>query len=290
MEFTTPLVSAAALRQFIDDPNCFVFDVRHELNDFSAGQRAYTEGHLPNAYFLAVETDLSGPKNGTNGRHPLPDPAILAARLSELGVRADSRIVAYDAHGGAFAARLWWLLQWMGHEAVSVLDGGLNAWVRAGGELVTAVPEPRSAAPGAALLNPRAVSHHTRATVNAEQLRLHPDQFRLIDARAPERYRGEVEPIDPVAGHIPGALNHFFKNNLNADETFKSSIELRSQWQALLNSELNVSNKIVHYCGSGVTACHNVLACEIAGIHGTGLYPGSWSEWCSQTQTQNAAA
>lgn len=251
-----------------------VFDCRADLADHQAGRRAYEAGHLPGAHFLSLEDVLSGAKNGRNGRHPLPAREALAATLAACGVDDEStQIVAYDSHGGTYAARLWWLVRWLGHARVAVLDGGLPAWQAAGLPLDTreAPAVPGRFAPAAAL----------QATVDARTLLADQASRRLtvVDARSPDRYRGENETIDPVGGHIPGALNRFFKDNLASDGRFKSKAELREAWQALLDGR--AMQDVVLQCGSGVTACHNALALAVAGLDGARLYPGSWSEWCS---------
>ena len=245
-----------------------VVDCRHNLLDFDAGLRAYREAHLPGAHFLHMEDDLSGPKTGHNGRHPLPDPHMLAAKLGALGIDANKQIVAYDQNNGMFAARLWWLARWLGHDRVAVLDGGFDAWRAAGMETSTVPPSP---VPAHFVLRPS-----LEATVLASDI-VEPHDLRLIDARAADRFQGRNETIDPVAGHIPGALNRPFAHNIEADGRFKSAQVLRTEFQALLREQ--DASHVVHYCGSGVTAAHNRLAMEVAGLSGSRLYPGSWSEW-----------
>lgn len=271
MSYTT-LVDAATLRAHLSDPAWRIVDVRHQLADVGYGERAYAAGHIPGAVFLHCDRDLSGPTTGSNGRHPLPDPLRLAARLGEIGVGAATQVIVYDDAQGMIAGRLWWLLRWLGHDRVAVLDGGLPAWLAAGGEMVVEVPIlPRAdfnARPCASCVD----ADHVRAFL--ETSRIH-----LIDARSPDRFRGENETIDPVAGHIPGAVNRFFQNNLQADGRFKPAAELRAEWLAVLAGRS--PEDVVHQCGSGVSACHNVLAMEIAGLPGSRLYAGSWSEWCA---------
>lgn len=270
----TTLISAEdlqALRAGARPP--LLLDVSFDLADTSAGERAYAAGHLPGAHYLHLDRDLSGPKAGEGqvftGRHPLPEPATFAQRLAALGLDAGQQVVVYDGQGGMYAARVWWMLRWLGHEAVAVLDGGIAAWQAAGGALVTEVP--------AAQAGSFQASAPLAPSLNADALQARLGRVRLLDARAGERFRGEVEPLDRQAGHIPGALNRFFKDNLQADGRFKPADALRAEFEALLPPF--AAPEVVHQCGSGVTACHNLLAMEHAGLHGSRLYPGSWSEW-----------
>jgi len=267
----TPLISVAELAGHPGNPNWIICDCRHDLVDTEAGRRAYRESHIPGAKFVHLDEDLSAPKTGRNGRHPLPAPEQFARRLGELGVGNAKQVVAYDASGGYYAARLWWMLRWLGHDAVAVLDGGWNAWTKAGLPSIAAVPSYKAAwfVRGAALVR----------AVTVEDVARDPGtpQRRLLDARSPDRYRGENETLDPVAGHIPGAGNRFFKLNLDAAGGFKPPAALRQDFEAILGAV--PPSEVVHYCGSGVTACHNLLAMEIAGLSGSRLYPGSWSEW-----------
>lgn len=271
MSFTT-LVDVATLQSHLDDASWLVIDVRHQLADIGYGERAYAQGHIPGAIFLHCDRDLSGPMTGSNGRHPLPDPEKLARRFGEIGIGSATQVVVYDDAQGMIAGRLWWLLRWLGHEAVALLDGGLPAWQAAGGVMSDVVPR----------LLPQSFSNRQQAlTVNADYLlaNLAAPNMHLIDARGPDRFRGENESIDPVGGHIPGAINRCFKDNLQADGRFKAAAELRSEWLAVLAG--SPAEQVVHQCGSGVSACLNVLAMEIAGLTGSRLYPGSWSEWCA---------
>lgn len=273
----TTLISAGNLNERLNAAagNVLVFDCRFDLAAPDAGTAAYAASHIPGAHYLHLDRDLSGPKTGANGRHPLPDRAALVATLAARGLSAGQQVVAYDAQGGMFAARLWWLLRWLGHDSVALLDGGLPAWQAAGLPLTQAVPLAAhgSFKAGAPL----------QVTVDAQAVErnLATRDLTLVDARAPDRYRGENETIDPVGGHIPGALNRFFKDNLTPDGRFKTAHTLRDEFGALLGDK--TPEHVVLQCGSGVTACHNVLAMEIAGLHGAALYPGSWSEWCSDT-------
>lgn len=271
MRYST-LVSSALLAEHLDDPDWRVFDCRHQLTDPDAGGRAFAAEHLPGSLFLHLDRDLSGPMNGRNGRHPLPDPLLLAAKLGEAGVSAATQVVAYDDAGGAFAARLWWLLRWLGHDRVAVLDGGIDRWRAEDRSVVSAVPE---SVPTVLEVNLRDwVVCSAEVLVNLEERR-----FCLLDARSPDRFRGENETLDPVGGHIPGARNRFFRDNLDADGCFRPAAELRREYLALLAGV--EPGAVVMTCGSGVTACHNLLAMEIAGLPGARLYAGSWSEWCS---------
>ena len=271
--------------QLHDLPNTgvLILDVRHSLADFTQGRTLYTQSHLPNAHFMDIETDLSGEKTKQTGRHPLPDFDVLAEKLRQFGMNKDTQVVAYDDAGGMMAARAWWLLRALGHEAVAVLDGGIAAWERVGYALTDAVPA--LTVQGDFQRKPSLMRVCTADEVlskldTAEQL--------LVDARSPERYRGAVEPIDPIAGHIPSAVNAFCANNLQADGTFKPATELRVQWLNLLGEEIESDmDRVVHYCGSGITASHNLLSMHIAGLdvshHGASLYAGSWSEWIADT-------
>ncbi|QJQ07052.1 sulfurtransferase [Undibacterium piscinae] len=275
--FTT-LISAQELSAQITQTNTVLLDCRHDLMDACSGQNAYQQGHLPNARFVHLDRQLSGPKKSSDqmfsGRHPLPSEEDFIQCLRSLGVNDDTQVIVYDAHGGMFAARLWWMLRWVGHQAVAVLDGGLPAWVAQGLPLSTALPE---VSPGTISRKPSLVTY-----VNVDQVldNLSTQQRLVVDARSPDRYRGENETMDPVGGHIPGAKNRFFKDNLQADGRFKSPEQLRDEWQAFV-PDVNHANRAIMQCGSGVTACHNLLALEVAGLSGAALYPGSWSEWCA---------
>jgi thiosulfate/3-mercaptopyruvate sulfurtransferase len=277
------LIRAAELMKQLAGPHPPVLlDCGFELADPQAGQRAWAEAHLPGAHYLHLDDDMAGAKHDAagvfRGRHPLPDRRALGARLGALGINAGTPVVAYDAQGGPYAARAWWLLKWMGHEDVAVLDGGAMAWRAAGGAMTA---EPPRAAP----LEPYPLHAPAMPTIEADALRAGLGRVRLVDARAGERFRGEVEPLDRVAGHIPGARNRFFKDNLAADGCFKSAAELRAEWAPLAGD-----GNIVHSCGSGVTACHNLLAAAHAGLGEGTLYPGSWSEWCADPARPQAKA
>jgi thiosulfate/3-mercaptopyruvate sulfurtransferase len=263
-----PAVSPSELAARLADPGLCIVDCRASLQDVSAGRELYRRGHLPGARFADLLDDLSGPiVAGKTGRHPLPAIDELVARLRGWGIGPATQVVAYDDAAGAFAARLWWLLRWLGHDAVSVLDGGFAAWVAEGRPVTAELPTP---AAGDFVARPRPA-----LLVAAEGL-LAPSSLKLFDARAPERYRGDVEPIDAVAGHIPGALNLPFADNL-AGGRLRSPAELRARFvEALAGAPPEAA---VVYCGSGVTACHDIWAFAHAGLALPRLYAGSWSEW-----------
>lgn len=271
------LISVEQLRGLLSSgADVAIIDARFDLADPAAGERAWHEGHLPGSIYLHLDRDLCGEKTGPDGvfqgRHPLPERRAFARTLARCGITPDTRVVALDDQGGVYASRLWWMLRWMGHADVAVLDGGLGAWTATGGPLTTAAPT-RPAAPDYPERPPLV------AAIDATTLSRRLGTLALVDARAGERFRGEVEPIDKAAGHIPGASNRFFKDNLGADGRFKPADRLRAEFGALLGARSGA--EVVHQCGSGVTACHNLLAMEHAGLAGTLLYPGSWSEWSS---------
>lgn len=274
MPYTT-LISAADLAQHIHDQNWIVLDCRHDLANPDTGRNAYAAEHIPLAQFADLDTDLSdkspGPHGEFRGRHPLPARDAFVETLRRWGVNHGSQVVAYDAHGGMFAARLWWMLRWVGHEAAAVLDGGLPAWQALGLPLST---ETSSHPQGNIEPDSSRVT-----TVSAEEIlaNLSNPARTVIDARAPDRFRGENETLDPIGGHIPGAKNRFFKDNLQADGRFKPAKQLQEEFSALITTPQTA----IMQCGSGVTACHNLLAMEAAGLAGAALYPGSWSEWCA---------
>jgi thiosulfate/3-mercaptopyruvate sulfurtransferase len=260
------LISTA---QLADHRGWRIFDCRHDLANPDLGEQQYREGHIPGALFAHLDRDLSGRKTGTNGRHPLPERGAFIAWLGRQGLQLSDQVVCYDAGSGAMAARLWWMLRWVGHESVAVLDGGLAKWVAEKRPVSRDVPRfPETKYPerraGVVALDVAEVEKNLRRML-------------LLDARAPVRFRGEQEPIDPVAGHIPGAANRCSAENISAQGTFKPAGELRKEFQAILGGR--DPSEAVHYCGSGVAACHNLLAMEIAGLPGGKLYAGSWSEW-----------
>jgi thiosulfate/3-mercaptopyruvate sulfurtransferase len=274
MHYTT-LIPAAELAQQLSNPNWIVLDCRHDLANPDAGRAAYDAGHIPNAQFAHLDLDLSDKKPGPNGkfrgRHPLPARDAFIETLRRWGVNRNSQVIAYDAQGSIFAARLWWMLRWIGHENVAVLDGGLPAWIAQHMQLSS---EPASRARGDINAQLSRV-----ATVSADDIvaNLSQPSRIVVDARAPDRFRGENETLDAVGGHIPAAKNRFFKDNLEADGRFKPADRLRADFSALVTTP----EAGIMQCGSGVTACHNLLAMEVAGLPGAALYPGSWSEWCA---------
>ena len=270
MQTFQTVISAEHLHAILEEPDLILLDVRHDLTDHSLGRRKYAESHIPSAIFVAVDDDLAAPRNGRNGRHPLPTPEAFAATLSRLGIDGTRQVVAYDQAQSTYAARVWWMLRWVGHRNVAVLDGGIDAWTRAGFEVGAVVPSPKSA---------RFEVDIKDSPVSVDMLigKLEDIEFSLVDARGADRFRGENETVDPVAGHIPGSENRPYARNLNKDSTFKDAVTLRNEWEAMLGER--TARQVVHSCGSGVTACNNALAMEIAGLPGSRLYPGSWSEW-----------
>ena len=272
MNFNT-LIGVDSLREVLTQ--VVLLDCRFDLAAPAAGRQAYSTAHIPGARYADLNQDLAAPVAADSGRHPLPSPDVLAGRFASLGVTDAAQVIAYDAANGAFAARAWWLLRWLGHSRVAVLDGGFDAWVAGGGALESHAPTPEPVP-----LMVRFTPHvDAEAVVSAtEVLHALKDPARLlVDARAADRYTGSVEPIDPVAGHIPGAVNHPFSGNLGPRGHFLPPALLRSLWQERL-AGVAPQNAIL-MCGSGVTACHNLLALELAGLPGAKLYAGSWSEW-----------
>jgi len=274
----TLLISAAQLQSlFAEQRPLMVFDCSYDLAQPEQGAAQYQHSHIPTALHADLERDLSaapGCDTASGGRHPLPTRESFAAWLSRIGFDNSMQAVVYDRNGGNYCGRLWWMLQWAGHEAVAVLDGGLQAWQAAGGELASGMEPPRTA--GHFTLQPA-----LRRLVDVQQVQaaLGQAEQTIIDARAAARYRGEVEPLDPIAGHIPGALNRPFSDNFQPDGRFKPADTLRAEFEALLQGRAPAS--VVHQCGSGVSAIPNVLAMEVAGLGSSGLFAGSWSQWCS---------
>ena len=267
------LVSTETLAARLDDPDWIVFDTRQDLASPDKGRAAWKAGHIPGAYYMHLDEDLAGAKTGRNGRHPLPPIGDFALRMNHCGVAPGRQVVVYDDGGGSFAVRLWWMLRWLGHESVALLDGGLAAWKRENRALDAAVPAPREGR-----FEPRPAPGATVDTSTVVAGRGSPDMI-LVDARAATRFMGENETLDPVAGHIPGSLNRFWQHNLGHDGRFLPPEELRAEFLEELGDV--APSHVVHSCGSGVTACHNLFAMELAGLAGSRLYPGSWSEWCS---------
>ena len=270
MTYTT-LIDVNTLATRLADPKLVVFDCRHDLAKPEWGGEVYAQSHLPGARFAHLDENLSGPKTGKNGRHPLPDPVAFAQWLGQMGVGNDTQVVGYDSTGGTYGSRLWWMMRWIGHDRVAVLDGGWDAWLKAG-HAVTADVLTARATTLRVNLRP-----HAAVDVSSVLSNIGRKSFMVIDARANDRFHGQNETIDPVAGHIPGATNRFFKENLDAQGRFKAPNVLKSEFSAVLAGR--APTEIVHQCGSGVTACHNALAMEIAGLSGSKVFPGSWSEW-----------
>lgn len=272
----SPIVSIAELASLLGGKELTIVDCRFDLAEPDRGETEYLAAHIPGAVYAHLERDLSGPKTGRNGRHPLPSVEEMSDRFASWGIGEGVRVVAYDGGPGQVASRLWWMLRYLGHQTVSVLDGGFSAWsrrslpVQSGPEQQTKRhfhPRPRPEM----RVDLTGVEHSPSSPNRSWSL--------LIDARDPVRYRGEAEPLDPVAGHIPGARNHFWQDNLDDHGLFLSPDRLRERFTPLLDGA--PPKDTVVYCGSGVTACHNLLALELAGIDGAKLYPGSWSEWCA---------
>lgn len=270
------LIDPATLASLLGDDRLVVVDCRFDLADPSNGEQLYLESHVPGARYAHLDRDLSGDKTGTNGRHPLPTVDQMRERFGSLGTASGRQVVAYDADSGMYAARLWWMLRFMGHHDVAVLDGGFARWMREGHDVRGGREEWTPATFAGAPLEA------WRLDATAVLAGLDDPARLLVDARAEPRFRGESEPLDKTAGHIPGARNFFFQRNLTDDTTFKSVDEIRDQWSRLIGETR--ADHVVMYCGSGVTACHNLLALEHAGLSGARLYPGSWSEWSSDPE------
>ncbi len=268
---SSPLIGARALAEHLGDPGWVIVDCRFSLSAPAAGRQAYERGHIPGARYADLDRDLARTPGAADGRHPLPEPAVLAATLGGWGIDGSSTVVAYDDASGSIAARLWWLMRWLGHARSLVLDGGFAAWRDAG------LPE-ETAAPRSERRTFPLPAAFGRSTVTAEELpALQRDGTLVVDVRSGERFRGEQEPIDPIAGHVPGAVNRPFSANLASDGLFKPPAELARELRVLLDGRR--PEELVAMCGSGVTACHLLLAMTAAGLDGGRLYPGSWSEW-----------
>jgi len=265
------IISTEQLAQHLGEPNWVVIDCRFTLTETEAGRAAYAQSHIPGARYAHLDEDLSGPKTGRNGRHPLPDVQAFAQKLGVWGVDNQTQVVVYDDSFGAIAVRLWWLLRWLGHDAVALLDGGSPKWQRENRPMHAELPQ----------VTPRVFEPQVRpelvADANAVLTAANTRSNLIVDARAEMRFIGEIEPLDPVAGHVPGAKNLPFDDNLDMDGTLLSAAELRAQYTEFLDGE--APERVIHMCGSGVTACHNLLAMEVAGLPGGKLYAGSWSEW-----------
>ncbi len=266
---TGALNTLVATGELARHPEWRVFDCRHDLGKPDLGEQQFRESHIPGAAFAHLDKNLSAPKTGRNGRHPLPDPQAFIAWLGRQGLKPADQVVAYDGGSGAMAARLWWMLRWVGHDAVAVLDGGFAKWVKEGRPVTAQLPAiPATTYPGQV---------RAELAVDVTYVQEHLEEISLVDGRAPARWRGETEPIDPVAGRIPGSLNRFSNDNLTAQGTFKRPEVLKQEFLSVLGTRK--LEAIVNSCGSGVAACHNLLAMEIAGLKGARLYAGSWSEW-----------
>ncbi|MFE4573805.1 sulfurtransferase [Paenibacillus chitinolyticus] len=264
------IVSLEWLYEHLQDPDLLIADCRFALGEPWSGRQDYSIDHIPGAFYVDLEEDMSGEKREHGGRHPLPDLGAFSMRASAIGVDASKTVVAYDDQGGAMAARLWWMLRFLGHERVYVLDRGYSQWKAAGYPVTAEAPQ---ASP--ATFSPK-VQRHMLASMDEVKAKLGEKGTVLIDSREGVRYRGEQEAIDPVAGHIPGARNRFWKDALDAEGSWRSAEEQKERFRGLENAE-----ELIVYCGSGVTACPNVLALEEAGIPGVKLYAGSWSDWVS---------
>jgi thiosulfate/3-mercaptopyruvate sulfurtransferase len=270
--FSNTIVSTEDLAKHLGDPQWLVFDCRFTLTDAEAGRRVYAAGHIPGARYAHLDEDLSAPVvPGKTGRHPLPDPEVLSRKLYEWGVGVNKQVVVYDDSYGSMAVRMWWLLRWLGHPGVALLDGGYPKWMREMRPVTTELPKLDE---GNCVCLPERSQYVTAEEI---QQMLGEGTGLLIDARSERRFSGEYEPLDPIAGHIPGAINWDFEENLDIDGTYLPPEALRENYQALLKGRPPCA--AIHTCGSGVTACHNVLAMEIAGLPGSKLYVGSWSDW-----------
>ena len=267
----TTLISTETLTSHLDDPSWLIADCRYNLKDEQWGHAQYVAGHIPGAIFVNVAHDLAGAPTGTNGRHPLPSPEDMGATFGRLGIGPGTQVVAYDQDAGPYASRLWWMLRYLGHDAVAVLDGGWAKWIREG----------RPARSGgklraAAAFTPR-VRTEMRVTVDEAARRVGDPGVLFVDARSPERFEGQPDPLDNVPGHIPGARNRYYKDNVAGDGTMRSADALRADFERILGDR--AADQVVMYCGSGITACQNLLAMEHTGMRGMKLFAGSWSEW-----------
>ena len=271
------IIKADNLIAILDSDDLVIFDARCDIKDTSYGIDAYNDGHIPNSIFIDIDNDMASPKGPSTGRHPLPDPEKLAEKLSQWGVDNNKQIVVYDDAGGAFAGRVWWIMRWMGHKGgVAVLDGGLSGFLSGGGKLVT---NQKSRDRSSYEYDCKNDMHVSIEEVIEAQYKV---DTALIDARSKERYLGIKDSVDPVAGHVPGALSQPLGNNLTNKGYFKSPEELKLIYSKLLG-DID-SDKIISMCGSGITACHNIIAMEIAGIKNVRLFVGSWSEWITDSK------
>jgi len=277
MNSNSILISAHELQTSLQNQlnDTVIFDCRFDLSNPLIGHQQYLDGHIPGAIYVDLEKDLSGPKNPLQGRHPLPNSSDWANTRTRLGISENTHVILYDLQENTYSARMWWMLKAIGHQYIQILDGGYTEWLQLGGTIENGpsrYPNP--------LLNLPIIEYKGLIKMSDVQHNIKNPCFQIMDARAKERFRGETEPLDPVAGHIPGAMNRPYKNNLNSNHLFKTELELAQEF-------LNIGyapNQVVHSCGSGVTACHNLLAMEIAGLNSSLLYAGSWSEWCNHPE------
>lgn len=271
MKYTT-LITLETLSQHFSDPNWVIVDCHYLLDDPEAGRRAYRRGHIPGAIYAHLDEDLSGEIiPGKTGRHPLPEIETFSETLSGWGIGTETQVIVYDNRGGVIAVRLWWMLKWLGHEAVAVLDGSFNHWKKAGLPVTDETPNPlpKRFVPR---VNPKMV-----ATLEEVETIQQNTEMLLVDSRAPERFRGETEPLDAVAGHIPGAVNYFFMDNLDENGKLRQNSDLKKAFTNLIGD--TPPENVIFYCGSGVTSAHNILAMLHVGVGMGKIYPGSWSEW-----------
>lgn len=271
MSIYTTLIEAEQLFENYTHPKWVIVDCRFDLANPDWGFLDYQTAHIPGSVYAHLDYDLSGSKTSLNGRHPLPDPLEFCQRIGKLGISNDSQVIVLDTVGGSFCSRLWWMLRWLGHQAVAVLNGGLSAWKSHGYPVNSGIE-----------MNPPAQFHgqpDSNCLVSTKEIRalISDSNYKLLDARTPARHRGEIEPYDILAGRIPGSMNRFHENNLLPDGRLKPAATLRSEFTQLLAN--TPPENVIVYCGSGVTACHHLLAMESAGIPGAKLYAGSWSEW-----------
>lgn len=271
----TTLVSTEQVAAHLGDSGWVIVDCRYDLADQAWGEQQYGAAHIPGAAYASLGRDLAGPKDGRNGRHPLPGHEAMSATFGRMGIASGIQVVAYDQESGMYASRLWWMLRYMGHDAAAVLDGGFAKWTREGRPARSGTETPP---PAVFIGRPRAAM---RLTANQVWAKIGDPSLTLVDARGPSRFEGRDETLDKVGGHIPGARNHFYQWNLAPDGTFLPPEELREKFTALLGT--TPADEVALYCGSGVTACHNLLAMERAGLTGMKLFPGSWSEWSADT-------
>ena len=277
MNAHTLLISVDQLQEIIQNQQLpfLIFDCRFDLSQPAIGYEQFIKGHIPHARYVDLEKNLSGPKNPLQGRHPLPTPEEWAQTRANLGISENTLVILYDFLENTYSARMWWMLKAVGHQHIHILNGGFSAWLSVGGKV-----EEGEGSFNLSIPNLPSIAFEGLIKMIDIQKNLLDPSFTILDARANERFRGDVEPLDPIAGHIPGALNRPYKLNLNQNNLFKSPLELQLE----LNHLKSQASQVVHQCGSGVTACHNLLAMELAGLKGSLLYAGSWSEWCNHTQ------